>query len=288
MTELTRTTELTHPATTGTRARITASREPNALLVYLRHAIWRHARGVLFWTIGVTLYTTLLVLSFPAFEETGALDVSQYPEAMREAFNLQSMDTIQPYLSSQVFNYLPLVLMFIPITILAGAIAGAEERGALDILFGNPLPRHVYVVAYWLTVVVLMLAMLSVLGVATWLTAVLIDIDLSFGDSMLAAMNVFPITMAAGGLALLLSAVVRSKAIAVGVPAALLFLMYLADILGKISSDFELFRNLSFFRAYGDPLQDGMPWAGVAILLAIAIALAALAIPAFQRRDIYT
>lgn len=275
-------------ANLGTRTRVTATRAPHPLPVFLRHAIRRHYRGVLFWTIGVTLYTALMVLSFPAFEETGALDVSQYPEAMREAFNLESMSTIEPYLSSQVFNFLPLVLMFVPITIFAGAIAGAEERGALDILFGNPLPRWVYVVAYWLAVALMLLAMLVVLGVGAWLAAVLIDVDLSFGESMGAALNVFPIVMAAGGIALLLSAMTRQRAVAIGVPAALLFLMYLVDIIGKISETYRPLRNASFFKAYGDPLQEGMPWVGIAILLGIAVALASLAIPAFRRRDIYT
>ena len=275
-------------ASITTKTHIKADAEPNTLFVYLRHAIGRHARGVVFWTIGVTIYSVLMILSFPAFEETGALDVSQYPEAMREAFNLQSMSTIEPYLSSQLFNFLPLVLMFVPITIFAGAIAGAEERGALDVLFGNPLPRPVYVIAYWLAVAILMLAVLAALGLGSWLVALAIDVDLSLGESMRAALNVFPITMAAGGLALVLSAIARQRSIAVGVPAALMFLMYLADILGKISDDFAAFRNLSFFKAYGDPLQEGMPWAGAAVLLVIAVGLAALAIPAFQRRDIYT
>lgn len=275
-------------ATVPARTRIAASREPNALLVELPHLVRKHYRGVLFWTLGVTVYTALMILSFPAFEKSGVLDVSQYPESMREAFNLQSMSTIEPYLSSQVFNFLPLVLMFIPITIFAGAIAGAEERGSLDLLFGNPLPRPVYVVAYWLATAILMLAMLLVLGVVSWLVAVAIDVDLGFGASMAAALNVFPITMAAGGLALALSAAARQKAVAVGVPAALMFLMYLTDIIGKIATDYAAVRNLSFFKAYGDPLQEGMPWLGAGVLLAIALTLAALAIPLFNRRDIYT
>jgi ABC-2 type transport system permease protein len=275
-------------ATITPRTRTLALEEPNTLAVYLRHVIRRHGRGVAFWTVGVTLYAALMILSFPSFESSGALDVSQYPEAMREAFNLQSLSTIEPYLSSQLFNFLPLVLMFVPITIFAGAIVGAEERGSLDILFGNPLPRPVFIVATWLGVAALMLALLMTSGLVSWLVAVAIDVDLSLAESLKASLNVFPITMAAGGLALLLSAMVRQRAIAIGAPAALMFLMYLADIVGKISEDFAVARNLSFFKAYGDPLQEGMPWAGAAVLLAIAVGLAALAIPAFQRRDIYT
>ena len=277
-------TDTAMTATTDAGARPT----PAQLPIFVRHLISRHGRGVLFWTLGVTIYTALMVLTFPAFEGSGSLDVSQYPEAMREAFNLQSIDTIEPFLSSQVYNFLPLVLMFVPITILAGAIAGAEERGTLDILFGNPLPRPTYMLAYWLAVALLMLGMLLVLGLGSWVAALLIDVDLAFGESMLAALNLFPITMAAGSLALLLSAQFRQKAIAVGVPAALMFLMYLIDIVGKISETYAPLRNASAFKAYGDVLQEGMPWIGAAILLAVAVALLAAAIPIFQRRDIYT
>lgn len=260
---------------------------PKTLGFYLRHLLRRHARGVIFWTIGVTVYSALMILSFPAFEDSGTLDVSQYPEAMREAFNLQSLSSIEPFLSSQLFNFLPLVLMFVPITMFAGAIAGAEERGSLDVLFGTPLPRPIYIVTYWLAVAILMLLMLLTLGLVSWVVAVAIDVDLSLADSLLASFNVFPITMAAGSIALALSAVVRQRGIAIGVPVALMFLMYLADIVGKIVDDVQTLRNLSFFKAYGDPLQDGMPWAGAALLLVIAVGVAALAIPLFLRRDIF-
>jgi len=278
-------TDTAIPHTSSSATRDVAA--PLTLGIYLRHLLWRHSRGVIFWTIGVTVYSALMILSFPAFEESGTLDVSQYPEAMREAFNLQSLSTIEPFLSSQVFNFLPLVLMFIPITTFAGAIVGAEERGALDVLFGTPLPRQIYVVAYWLAVATLMLLMLLVLGLASWAVAVAIGVDLSLGESLLASLNVFPITMAAGSIALALSAALRQRGIAIGVPVALMFLMYLLDVVGKIVDDVTPLRNLSFFKAYGDPLQQGMPWGGAALLLTIALVVGALAIPLFQRRDIY-
>src|SRR5690606_34318480 len=84
-------------ATIPTRPRIAASREPHALLVALPHLIRTHGRGMIFWTLGVTIFSVVVVLAFPAFQDTGALDVSSYPESMREAFNLQSMNTIEPF-----------------------------------------------------------------------------------------------------------------------------------------------------------------------------------------------
>lgn len=262
--------------------------DPNPLLVYLRHRIHLHARATLFWGIGFSIYALMIIAIFPSFEESGALNISQYPEAMREAFNLTAMDTIEPYLSSQIYNYMPLILSFLPITAFAGAIAGAEEHRTLDVLLGNPLPRPVFIVATWLAVATLMVTMLLVVGLIQYGSAVALDIDLAFSDAMLSTLNLVPITMLFGSVALLISAIVRQRAVATGVSVAILFLMYLIDIIGKISDTWAQLRNVSAFKAYGDVLQDGMPWGGAALLLAIAIGLAALAIPVFQRRDIYT
>lgn len=275
-------------ASTAATTRTTITTAPNRLLVYFRHRIGQHARATLFWGIGFSVYLLMIIAIFPSFQDSGALDISQYPEAMREALNLTTMDTIEPYLSSQIYNYMPLILAFLPVTIFAGAIAGAEERRTLDILFGNPLPRSVFIVATWLTVATLMAVLLIIVGLIQYGAAVALDIDLSFADAMLSPLNLFPITMLFGSIALLISALVRQRAIATGVSVAILFLMYLIDIMGKISDTFSPLRNISAFKAYGDALQDGMPWGGFFLLLAIAIGIAALAIPVFNRRDIYT
>lgn len=275
-------------ASTAATTRTTITTAPNRLLVYFRHRIGQHARATLFWGIGFSVYLLMIIAIFPSFQDSGALDISQYPEAMREALNLTTMDTIEPYLSSQIYNYMPLILAFLPVTIFAGAIAGAEERRTLDILFGNPLPRSVFIVATWLAVATLMAVLLIIVGLIQYGAAVALDIDLSFADAMLSPLNLFPITMLFGSIALLISALVRQRAIATGVSVAILFLMYLIDIMGKISDTFSPLRNISAFKAYGDALQDGMPWGGFFLLLAIAIGIAALAIPVFNRRDIYT
>jgi ABC-2 type transport system permease protein len=268
--------------------RITATRQPNTLAIYTRHLVSRYRRSGLFWAIGISLYTVLMVLSFPAFEESGALDMSNYPESLREAFNLTSLNLIEPYLSSQFYNMAPLMLGFFPIIAFAGAIAGAEERGSLDVLLGNPLPRRVLVLATWIAVAVVLAAILLILGGASWIAALVVGVDLSAQESFRASLNLFPVCMAFGSFALLISAFVRQHAVAVGVPVAVLFLMYLIDIIGKISSDFADLRYASAFRYYGDAIVEGVPWGGAIVLLLASLVLLAAAIPVFERRDIYT
>ncbi len=85
------------------------------------------------------------------------------------------------YMNSQVFVLAPLALAFFPILALAGAIAGAEERGTIDVLLGNPIPRWQLVVGSFVAMALSLLAICAVVGFLTWGTAVLMDVDLSLG-----------------------------------------------------------------------------------------------------------
>lgn len=269
------------------RNRRIVTKMAHSLPIYTGYLIGRYRRSALFWTIGLSLYTVLMVMIFPSFKDTAALDISAYPESMREALNITTLNDIEPFLSSQVFGFVPLVLAFYPITIFAGAIAGAEERGSLDVLLGTPLPRRNLVLATWIAVASVMIAMLLILGGSTWLTSRLMDVDLSAGDAFGASLNLFPVSMVFGSLALLVSAIVRQRSVAIGVPVVTMFAMYLVDIVGKISSDMESLRYVSAFRYYGDAIQEGVPWGDATVLIVASVLLLIAAIPAFDRRDVF-
>lgn len=268
--------------------RITANPPSNMLSIYTGHLLRKYLRTAIFWTVALGVYTALIMLSFPSFRDTGALSTENYPEALLEAFNIQDMTEVGNYLESQVTSYAPLVVAFFPIMAFAGAIAGAEERNSLDITLGTPLPRRHIVLANWIAVAVLLFAMLFITGVVAWGSAQLVDVDFGFGRAMEGFLNVFPITMAFGSFALVLSAVLRSRGAVIGISFAVVFLMYLIDILGKIMPDLENLRWLSVFRFYGSALMNGIDWGNIAILLVVSVGLLAAALALFERRDIYT
>jgi ABC-2 type transport system permease protein len=268
--------------------RITATPPAYPLPIYTGHLIRRHLRTAIFWAVAFALYTALILATFPSLRDSGALSMDAYPEAMIEAFNIQDMTQVTSYIESQVTSFAPLVLAFFAIMTFAGAIAGAEERGSLDITLGPPLPRRDLVLANWIAVSVLLLGILIVTGIVTWLTAVLIDVDLGLWRALEGFLNIFPITMAFGSLALALSAKMRSRGAVIGISFAVVFLMYLIDIVGKISEDFADLRWISAFRFYGSALLDGLNPGNMAILLAVSVVLLLVAIALFDRRDIYT
>lgn len=249
------------------------------------------SRGVLIWGAALGLYSAAIVASYTTF--SGSADqlnqfLEAYPEGMLEAFGITDLGDVENYMHSQVFLLAPLALAFFPILTAASTIAGAEERGTIDVLLGNPISRWQLVVGAFVSMALSLLAILAIMGALTQITAVLMDVDLSPSSTAAAVLNMWPLCLLFGAAAMLCSAVFHRRALAIAVPAFLLFAMYLLDTLGRVSEDLEDLQPLSAFYYYGSAIEDGIDRTNFAGLTLGALALIALAILAFRRRDIYT
>lgn len=243
-------------------------------------------RTTLFWAIGLSIYTGVLVSVYPSIR--GALNLNALPANMREAFNITDFSQLASFLSAQVFGViLPILLPFFAMIALSGVIAGAEERGRLDILLGNPLPRWQIAIGSFLVIATYLLAIVAAIGIALWVMAQALDLSLTMRQAWRAAFALWPLATAFGALSLAMSALVRQRSWALGIPAAVLFLMYLLNVVGRLAPEISWVRWLSAFHYYGIAITEGLWWPGVAALVGSALALTALATVLFNRRDIY-
>ena len=278
-------------STAAEQARPERTAPRGTLFAFVSHTVRMQLRGVIIWGAALGLYSAAMVASFTAIEGS-AQQLNQlmeaYPKGMLEAFGVTDLGDPANYLHSQFFGLAPLALSFFPILALAGAIAGAEERGTIDVLLGNPLPRWQLVVGSFLATALSLLGICAIVGLLTWGTATLVDVDLSWREITNGVLNLWPITMAFGALALLCSSLFHRRALAISVPAFLLFGMYLVDAVGRASKDLEDWRPASAFYYYGSAVEHGIDWAHVATITLVALALTLLATLAFRRRDIYT
>ena len=260
------------------------------LLALVLHTIRLQRRGAIVWGVVLGLYSAAIVATFPTFGDMQQMDelMQAYPEGLREAFNIEDMGTPEGFLDSQIFNLAPLALAFFPILASAGAIAGAEERQTIDVLLGNPLPRWQLVLGNFIATGLSLLGIVALMGLFTWGTAVLLDVDLSLSTTAEAVLNLWPICLFFGGLAMLCSAVFHRRVLAITIPGVVLFGTYLIEVLGKVSEDLEDLRPASVFYYYGSAIKDGIDWADFAGVTLVALVLVFLAVLAFRRRDIYT
>ena len=276
----------------GGERRHAAKRAPRGTLFALvSHTVRMQLRGVIIWGAALGLYSAAMVASFTAIEGS-AEQLNQlmeaYPKGMLEAFGVTDLGDPANYLHSQVFGFAPLALSFFTIMALSAAIAGAEERGTIDVLLGNSLPRWQLVIGNFVAAALSLLAICAVVGLLTWGMAVLVDVELSVRQVAEAVLNLWPVCIMFGALALLCSALFHRRGLAIAIPAFLLFGMYLLDTIGRASEELEDLRPVSVFYYYGSAIENGIDWADFGGIILVALALVLLAVLAFGRRDIYT
>lgn len=262
-----------------------------ALLALTGHVLRMQSRGVVIWGVALGLYSAAIVASYTTFSaDAEGLNrlLEAYPQGMLDAFGITDLGDVRNYMSAQVFVLAPLALAFFPILVAAGAIEGAEERGTMDVLLSNPIRRPYLVVGYSAATALSLLAIVAIVGALTYGTAALVDVDLPLESVASGVLNLWPLCMFFGGLAMLCSALFRRRALAIAVPAAVLVASYLLDTLGRVSEDLEGLRPYSVFYYYGSAIEDGIDRANFLGLSGAALLLVVLAALAFGRRDIYT
>ena len=252
-------------------------------------------RSVVIWGVALGLLSLITVAFFPSLEDQGQqLNrlMESYPPEMRDLFGMgegTDLSTIEGFLASQVFSFMaPLALAFFPILASAGAIAGAEERGTIDVLLGNPVPRWQLVVGNFVTTAASTLGIVAILGLFTWVPAVLLDVDLSLEKAAEATLNLWPLCMFFGGLAMLCSAFFHRRVLAIAIPGFVLVAMYFINALGESVEDLEDVQPLTVFHYYGSAIEDDIDWSNFGGVTLAALVLVLLAALAFGRRDIYT
>ncbi len=250
-------------------------------------------RSLIWWSLGVIGLIGLTVAFYPSVK--GSAGLSDYakdlPEGLRGLFVGGEIDiTSGPgYLNSQVFAMAaPLILLIFAIGAGAGAVAGEEERGTLDLLLAHPLRRSDFVLQRFVATAVLVIFLSAVLFATVAVASALVDLKIGLDDLLAACGSNALLAMLFGALALTSGAVMPGRARAIGAATTLAVAAWMLDGLGRAIDWLDPLRPLSpFYQAIAtDPLRDGAPWASWALLAGLTGALAAVAVLGLNRRDL--
>src|SRR5512133_1560706 len=250
-------------------------------------------RGFLWWSLGLIGFVALIVSVYPTVHSNPSLNklAEDYPEALQAfiAFGgAVDYSSAAGYLGIELFSLMvPLLLLVAAIGTGAGAIAGEEERGTLELLLANPVSRRRVVLEKALALALEVAALGLVLWLALWVGALAADMDISAGHHAAATLSAVLLALAFGSIAILLGAATGRRALAIGVTAAAGVAAYLVNGLAPLVDALEVPQKLSPFYHYaaGDPLRHGLSPSHVAVLVVIAVIATALAPVAFSRRD---
>ena len=197
------------------------------------------------------------------------------------------MSSVEGYVHAEMFSLIvPLAIGYFAIRAVAGAIVGAEESGHLDTILALPISRGVLIVGSYLVVALLTVAIMTVVGLLTFVAGRLAGTGISAGLVTAGVIGVCPLALFFGGVSALASRPLHSSRTVTGIALGVLVGMYALDLAGRLAHPLEPIRWLSAFRYYGAPMRDGIdPWS-FAGLAAGGVVLLILGTLLLARRDV--
>jgi ABC-2 type transport system permease protein len=251
-------------------------------------------RALVGWGLGLLGTVAMVVAMYPTVR-TGSYQrsVQEAPEALLRAFGMdRGIDIVSGagYLGGYLFGFmLPMLLLVFAIGAGAGAVAGEEDRGTLELLVANPVSRS-RVLAEKFGAFVVMAVLLGLVVLAGVLAGgPLVGLEVGVAGLAAAVASQTLLAILFGGLAMAVGAATGSRGLAVGVGAAAAVGAYLVHSLAPLADALAWLQRLSpiWWATGNDPLQHG-PGVGLLVLLAVLGAVLAMGGTLFARRDLAT
>lgn len=236
-------------------------------------------------SIGIGILTIGALGVYSGMSDTLDDLTKDFPE---ELMSFMGGDAPGGYVVGEVFNLIaPLALVGFAVMTGAAATAGEEERKTLGMVMGTPVSRTSVLVGK-------AVALLVALGVATggFLLAASsatawFDVGLSTGNVVATAVHLGSLALVFGAVAMAAGAVTGRASVAAGVAGGIAVASYLANSMLPLA-DLDGWAEVSpwFYYAGSEPLVNGFDPTHFLVLCGLAAAAFAVALVAFNRRDL--
>lgn len=259
----------------------------------LERSMAERRRSTIGWCAGAAAYTLINVAVYPQVKSQSGLNdlIKEYPPALMSMMGIdaETLDITSAvgYLGSQMNMIGPLLLVMLGIAFGSASLAGEEENGTLAMVLSYPVSRARVVVekgaALLLVVALMTLALLGAIVAGR-----LFDLDIPVAGLIAFCVSLALLGALFGMLALAVGAATGSKALGTGIAATVAAATYLVSSLAPVVSGVRPLRWGSpfWYATGGNPLANGLVVRDVAVLVAGTLVLWALAVVAFDRRDL--
>ncbi len=215
--------------------------------------------------------------------------VASFPDALVAMIGGADMSTVEGFLQAEIFSITaPIALILVTAVMGARALAGEEERHTMGLLLSNPINRSHVIVEKSMAMVVYAVGLGTVTFVGTWIGTLLAGLDVPGSNIAAASALVCLMSLVFGGLSLAVGAATGRSRLASWAAAGAGLVSYFMFSFFPLSDTLAGWAKFSPFDLYlgSDPLNNGMAWGDAAILAGLFVALVAVSIPLFSRRDL--
>jgi ABC-2 type transport system permease protein len=261
---------------------------------YVRKSLRDDRRAVLGWAAGVAVFVAIYASFWSQFEGDSAFaqsSVQSIPEGMRNALGWTDYATAAGYLNAVIFTlFAPLLVIMCAVVLGNRTVAVPEEAGTLDLLLANPVSRRRFLLERFAALTLGLAAVNAVALLVTILIVTGLDMGIPVGNLIAAWLGVFLLSLCFGAVALTAGSAVGRRGVVLATAGALAVGTYLIRALGIQAEAIRPLRWLSPFHYYldADALRSGLNAGYLLVLAGIVVALVALAVVLFDRRDLGT
>lgn len=240
----------------------------------------------------VALYIAMVVSMFdPALGESLDVMMQSMPEVFAAFGMAQPSSTLLEFMLNYLYGFLltmfPLVLVLIMVNKL---VVRYVDRGTMAYLLATPNSR-LRIVATLAGVLVAMLVVVMVATVALgWVCAeVMFPGDLDVAGFLRANAGLFALWVCMAGLCFLSACAFSHAGAALWVGGGACILAFVVQMIGQVGDKFDFLKNATFltlYDAYGLAAGEGSAYFGAAVLLAAGVAMFAVGVALFCRRNL--
>jgi ABC-2 type transport system permease protein len=258
------------------------------LTALIKAQLRERRRSLLSWGLPIGVWSAFVVAIYPSVEAALIKAVRSYPAALKEAFGVGELSTVEQYLHAEMLSLIvPLAVGYLAVRSVASGLSGAAESGRLDVLLSAPVSRRHVVAACFCAAAIELAAILAISLILTLLGSLLSGANLSFSPALAGFASVWPLALLSAGLGIVATGFSLRTSVLTGSVAGVLVGMYVLDLVGRLDPSLDGIRYASVFRYYGKAIENGIdPLSFLGVTVA-AVALAAAGAALFERRDLF-
>jgi ABC-2 type transport system permease protein len=249
----------------------------------------RDVRGI---SIGMGLAVFALavvaIALYPSFKDSFE-DVDEGGALSGFVGETGSLSSPEGWAYGQYFAFIPVLLIVQAIISGSWAFAGEQGQGTMDLLLSQPITRRRLALekALSLSLAIVIVALLAIPGFFVIMPFV-DDFTVPYRRIVTATITMLPVSLLFLWFSLWLSAVAPTRAAAATVATAVAVVAYFLNFIGASADSLIWMQRMSpFYWSDASPALVGdFEWLHLLVVTLIGLAFLALAVRAFERRDI--
>lgn len=247
-------------------------------------------RSLTGYTLGIALYTLVVVAIYPAFEHSTSLDTLVRNDATAAAlFGISGkISSTGGWLNANIYaNFFPLLVLLLTVGYGAASLAGQDEDGTLGLMVTLPIRRAV-IVGQKIVAMVAQATALSLTVVLFVLIGRWFHLSVTLGDVLSISAAVLLMGLDFGVLAMAVGALTGKRGTAIGVATALAAASYLVSSLAPVASWIRpaKYASLFYWSVGNNQVTAGVSWADFIVLVSVGVVAAVATVLAFRRFDV--